>query len=219
MWRYRDCLANGCRLFSKSSAPDVVCVWRLAAPDRSRWWRGLLSLPFPTLAEARSTVSQPVRKMRSKWPGSRFREIERLAAGVTQMHRLHRWYCRSSRWKRTLDNNILPWALSRIQLVRGSPGSRAGSGIDHRLATASGEATYLHRNGFRVGELPTVPDGKQQCDRRMWRCSRDALRGRSILQRRLLHDASSCAFTSLTGPVVCRSVPSPQTRRYFRWNR
>src|SRR6516165_7436715 len=54
--------------------------------------------------------------MRSKWPGSRFREIERLAAGVMQMNRLHRWYCRSSRWKRTLDNNILPWALSGIQL-------------------------------------------------------------------------------------------------------
>ena len=32
------------------------------------------------------------------------------------MNRLHRWYCRSSRWKRTLDNNILPWALSGIQL-------------------------------------------------------------------------------------------------------
>ena len=116
MWRYRDCLANGCLLFSKNSAPDVVCVWRLAAPDRSRWGRGLLSLPFPPLAEARSTASQPVRKMRSKWPGSRFREIERLAAGVMQMNRLHRWYCRSSRWKRTLDNNILPWALSGIQL-------------------------------------------------------------------------------------------------------
>jgi hypothetical protein len=106
MWRYRDCLANGCRLLSKRSAPDVVCVWRLVALDRSRWWKGLLSLPFPTLAEARSTASQPVRKMRSKWPGSHFREIERLAAGATQMNQLHRWYCRSSRWKRTLDNQL-----------------------------------------------------------------------------------------------------------------
>lgn len=54
--------------------------------------------------------------MRFKWPGSRSREIGRSASGVTLMNRLHRWYCRSSQWKRTLDNNILPWALSGVEL-------------------------------------------------------------------------------------------------------
>lgn len=32
------------------------------------------------------------------------------------MNLLHRWYCRSSQWKRTLHNNILPWALNGVEL-------------------------------------------------------------------------------------------------------
>ncbi len=32
------------------------------------------------------------------------------------MNRLHRWYCQSSQWKRTLEHDILPWALSRVEL-------------------------------------------------------------------------------------------------------
>lgn len=32
------------------------------------------------------------------------------------MNRFHRWYCQSSQWKRKLDQTILPWALSGIEL-------------------------------------------------------------------------------------------------------
>ena len=32
------------------------------------------------------------------------------------MNRLHRWYCRSDRWKRTLENEIFPWALNGLDL-------------------------------------------------------------------------------------------------------
>jgi len=32
------------------------------------------------------------------------------------MNRLHRWYCRSSRWKTTLETEILPWSLGAIEL-------------------------------------------------------------------------------------------------------
>lgn len=32
------------------------------------------------------------------------------------MNRLHRWYCRSSRWKSTLETEILPWSLDAIEL-------------------------------------------------------------------------------------------------------
>ena len=32
------------------------------------------------------------------------------------MNRLHRWYCRSNQWKQKLDNEILPWALSEVDL-------------------------------------------------------------------------------------------------------
>lgn len=32
------------------------------------------------------------------------------------MNGLHRWYCRSSRWKMTLETEILPWSLGQIEL-------------------------------------------------------------------------------------------------------
>lgn len=32
------------------------------------------------------------------------------------MNRLHRWYCKSDHWKRTVTNGILPWALDDIEL-------------------------------------------------------------------------------------------------------
>jgi SAM-dependent methyltransferase len=32
------------------------------------------------------------------------------------MNRLHRWYCRSGHWKRTVEGQILPWALDGIDL-------------------------------------------------------------------------------------------------------
>ena len=32
------------------------------------------------------------------------------------MNRLHRWYCKSGHWKRTVENQILPWALDGIDL-------------------------------------------------------------------------------------------------------
>ena len=32
------------------------------------------------------------------------------------MNRLHRWYCRSSRWKKKLETEILPWSLKGVEL-------------------------------------------------------------------------------------------------------
>lgn len=32
------------------------------------------------------------------------------------MNRFHMWYCRSDRWRRTTQNEILPWALTGIEL-------------------------------------------------------------------------------------------------------
>lgn len=32
------------------------------------------------------------------------------------MNRLHRWYCKSDHWRRTVENQILPWALHGIDL-------------------------------------------------------------------------------------------------------
>jgi SAM-dependent methyltransferase len=32
------------------------------------------------------------------------------------MNRLHRWYCRSSRWKKELETEILPWSMKGVEL-------------------------------------------------------------------------------------------------------
>lgn len=32
------------------------------------------------------------------------------------MNRLHRWYCKSGHWRRTVENQILPWTLDGIDL-------------------------------------------------------------------------------------------------------
>jgi SAM-dependent methyltransferase len=32
------------------------------------------------------------------------------------MNRLHRWYCKSDHWRRTVENQVLPWALDGIDL-------------------------------------------------------------------------------------------------------
>jgi SAM-dependent methyltransferase len=53
------------------------------------------------------------------------------------MNRLHRWYCRSNRWKKTLENEILPWSLEGVRLGDECPRSWARPGSDDRLATAS----------------------------------------------------------------------------------
>src|SRR5574337_758143 len=32
------------------------------------------------------------------------------------MNRLHRWYCRSGRWRKKLESEILPWTLAGVEL-------------------------------------------------------------------------------------------------------
>jgi len=32
------------------------------------------------------------------------------------MNRIHRWYCRSSHWKKTLESEVLPWSLCGVDL-------------------------------------------------------------------------------------------------------
>src|SRR4051812_7601526 len=32
------------------------------------------------------------------------------------MNRFHRWYCRSSHWRRTVHSRLLPWALAGVEL-------------------------------------------------------------------------------------------------------
>ena len=35
------------------------------------------------------------------------------------MNRIHRWLCRSARWRRELEDNVMPWVLSGVDLGTG----------------------------------------------------------------------------------------------------
>lgn len=36
--------------------------------------------------------------------------------GHLRMNRLHRWYCRSERWRRRLECDVFPWVLNRLDV-------------------------------------------------------------------------------------------------------
>jgi SAM-dependent methyltransferase len=90
------------------------------------------------------------------------------------MNRLHRWYCKSGHWKRTVEGQILPWTLDGIDLgestleVGPGPGVttdwlRYGANhvecleIDHALA-ASLERRFSASNvTVRCGDATAMP--------------------------------------------------------------
>lgn len=94
------------------------------------------------------------------------------------MNRLHRWYCRSSRWKKRLEAEILPWSLEGVKLrddvleVGPGPGLTT-DWLRHRCTgltcleldqeLASSLARRMAGNGIRVdrgdGTAMPYPDG------------------------------------------------------------
>lgn len=90
------------------------------------------------------------------------------------MNRLHRWYCKSGHWRRTVENQILPWALNGIDLGESVLEVGPGSGvitdwlryctkyvecleIDHALA-ASLERRFSASNvTVRCGDATAMP--------------------------------------------------------------
>src|SRR6267142_2861794 len=90
------------------------------------------------------------------------------------MNRIHRWLCRSSGWKNSLQNRIVPWVLSDVDL--GSDVLEVGPGpglttdllraryerltaieIDDRLATALEERLVGTNVAVVRGDATTMP--------------------------------------------------------------
>lgn len=113
----------------------MACV--LMPVDRSLWlWQTELQcLLFRRLVEVKSIASPLAAMMRFKWRGCLFPEIGAWASGEKkscrrrllnpracsrchddEMNYLHRWYCRSGRWKERLETEILPWSLNGVDL-------------------------------------------------------------------------------------------------------
>jgi ubiquinone/menaquinone biosynthesis C-methylase UbiE len=90
------------------------------------------------------------------------------------MNRIHRWYCRSSRWKRRLENDILPWSLGGVDLgdevLEIGPGPGLTTGwlrhecknvtcieVDPRLASALRHRTVGTNISVQCGDATEMP--------------------------------------------------------------
>ena len=94
------------------------------------------------------------------------------------MNHLHRWYCKSDHWRRTVENQILPWALmestwaklsSRSGRTRRNHGLAAISRqivecleIDHALAASLERRSSASNLTVRCGDATAMPyeDGR-----------------------------------------------------------
>jgi SAM-dependent methyltransferase len=95
------------------------------------------------------------------------------------MNRLHRWYCKSGHWKRTVENQILPWALDGIDLGESILEVGPGPGvttdwlrhrakhvecleIDHALAASLERQFSASKVTVRCGDATAMPyeDGR-----------------------------------------------------------
>ena len=112
------------------------------------------------------------------------------------MNRFHRWYCRSSHWRRTVRERLLPWALAGVDL--GEKLLEIGPG--------PGLTTDVLRT--RVAAMTAVeidPDLAAALRRRMAGSNVDVIHGDG--SRLPLADASVSAVVCFT---MLHHVPSPE---------
>ena len=69
------------------------------------------------------------------------------------MNRFHRWYCRSSHWRRTVREHLLPWALAGVDLG------------DHLLEIGPGPGLTTDVLRTRVAAMTVVEIDRELADR------------------------------------------------------
>jgi SAM-dependent methyltransferase len=72
------------------------------------------------------------------------------------VNRFHHWYCRSDRWRRTANDRLLPWVLSKVELgpdvLELGPGLGATTGY---LATRTDALTVVELDRALAARLRT----------------------------------------------------------------
>lgn len=112
------------------------------------------------------------------------------------MNRLHRWYCRSDRWRRIVGERLLPWALAGVHLGDDVVELGAGPGLTTDLLAK------------KVARLTAV-----ELDPRLAAALRDRSRGTNV--RVIEADATALPLAeAVATSVVCftmlHHVPSPR---------
>ena len=76
------------------------------------------------------------------------------------MNLIHRWYCASGRWSRTVRNDLLPWALSDLDLGDAVLELGPGPGLTTRqLASLVGNLTAVEIDPASAHQLGAGLDG------------------------------------------------------------
>ena len=133
------------------------------------------------------------------------------------MNRLHRWYCQSGQWKQKLENEILPWSLSGVDLggevleVGPGPGlttdwlrrqtkTITSIEVDPKLADTLNRRLAGTNASVQCGDATAMPFG-------------DRTFSGAVAFTMLHHVPSGIAGSSVRG-----GVPRAQTGWHFRWN-
>jgi SAM-dependent methyltransferase len=64
-----------------------------------------------------------------------------VVPGRRRVNRFHRWYCRSSRWQRTVEERLLPWVLGDVDL--GERVLEVGPGPGLTTAVLAGRCSHV----------------------------------------------------------------------------
>ena len=111
------------------------------------------------------------------------------------MNRVHHWLCRSERWRKELEANVVPWVLGGVALGSNVLEVGPGPGLTTDILRSRVAALTALEIDSATGKFPRGQNAWRQCDSYSGRCNFDAFRKRPIL--------GALCFTML------HHVPSP----------
>lgn len=117
------------------------------------------------------------------------------------MNHLHRWYCKSDHWRRTVENHILPWALHEIDLGETVLEVGPGSGVT---------TDWLRHRAKRIEclEIDVVLADSLEC-----RSSATNLSVRCGDATAMPYE--DCRFTSVVSFTMLHHIPTPELQDRF----
>ena len=112
------------------------------------------------------------------------------------MNRLHRWYCRTDHWSRTLEQKILPWALGNVDLGKDVLEVGPGPGCVTEI---------LRHRADRLTSLEIAPKLARQLQVRMANTNVTVLEGDATDM-----DLEEGRFSGAVSFTMLHHVPTPE---------